>query len=129
MAKKKVLMVDDDAVFVDAVSAVLEAHFDVRTAANGKGALEAVAADPPDVILLDVMMDHIAEGYDVARSIKDDPKTEHIPIIMLTGVDELYKYRLVVEDGGAPHDRYLEKPVDPEKLVSVIKEFVSPEKA
>ncbi len=129
MAKKKVLMVDDDAVFVDAVSAVLEAHFDVRTAPNGKGALEAIKSDPPDIVLLDVMMDYIAEGYDVARAIKDDPKTKHIPIVMLTGVDELYKYRLAVEDGSAPHDRYLEKPVDPDKLVSVVKELVSPDEA
>lgn len=124
MAKTKVLMVDDDPVFIDAVSAVLEQHFDVRTAKNGKTALEAVASDPPDIVLLDVMMDHISEGYDVARTIKNDPKTAHIKVIMLTGVDELYKYRLVVEDsGGTPHDHYLEKPVDPDKLIEVIREY------
>ena len=124
MAKTKVLMVDDDPVFIDAVSAVLETHFDVRTAENGDAALAAVAADAPDVILLDVMMDHISEGYDVARTIKADPKTAHIKIIMLTGVDELYKYRLVVEDSeAAPHDHYLEKPVDPDTLIEVIREY------
>ena len=123
MAKTKVLLVDDDPVFIDAVSAILEQHFDVRTAENGKKAMEAVTANPPDVILLDVMMDHISEGYVVARTLKSDPKTAHIKIIMLTGVDELYKYRLAVEDSDdTPHDHYLEKPVDPETLIEVIRE-------
>ena len=125
MAKRTVLLVDDDTVFLEAASAILESKFDVRTAASGKEALASVAQSAPDAIVLDVMMDHIAEGYDVARKIKEDPHTRRIPVIMLTGVDELYKYRLAVEDGSAPHDYYLEKPVKPEQLLAVLEEATS----
>jgi CheY-like chemotaxis protein len=122
MPKKSVLLVDDDAVFLEAASAILESRFEVRTAANGTEAIAALEHDLPDAIVLDVMMDHIAEGYDVARKIKQDRATRHIPIIMLTGVDELYKYRLAVEDASSFHDYYLEKPVKPEKLLAVLEE-------
>ena len=122
MSKKSVLLVDDDAVFLDAASAILESRFEVRTAANGKEALTALEQALPDAVVLDVMMDHIAEGYDVARQIKQNPRTRDIPIIMLTGVDEVYKYRLSVEDASAPHDYYLEKPVKPQKLLAVLEE-------
>ncbi len=125
MGKKTVLLVDDDTVFLEAASAILESKFEVRTATSGKEALAAVAQSPPDAIVLDVMLDHIAEGYDVARKIKQDSATKQIPIIMLTGVDELYKYRLAVEDASAPHDYYLEKPVKPEKLLDVLAEATS----
>lgn len=122
MPKKSVLLVDDDAIFLEAASAILESHFEVRTAANGKQAIAALEQALPDAIVLDVMMDHIAEGYDVARQIKQSPRMRHIPIIMLTGVDEVYKYRLTVEDASAPHDYYLEKPIKPEKLLAVLEE-------
>ena len=122
MAKKSVLLVDDDAVFLDAVSAILESKFDVRRAANGEEALAAITQQVPDAVVLDVMMDHISEGYDVARKIKENPHTAKLPVIMLTGVDELYKYRMAVEDANAHHDHYLEKPVDPEKLLAVLEE-------
>jgi two-component system cell cycle response regulator len=124
MAKKTVLLVDDDEVFVDAVSAFLEAHYEVRTASNGKEALAAIAEKHPDVVVLDVMMDHLSEGFDVARQIKNDPQTSHIPVVMLTGVDEVYNYRMEVEESAVPHDRYLEKPVEPEKLLAVLEEVM-----
>jgi len=72
--RKKILLVDDDAVFLDAVSAVLESRFDIRTATNGTEALAELEREPPDVVVLDVMMDHLSEGFQVARRIKDDPR-------------------------------------------------------
>ena len=122
---KTVLLVDDDEVFVDATSAVLETKFKVRTAANGTEALQAVARDKPDVIVLDVMMDHLSEGFDVARKLKQDPDTRGIPLIFLTGVDKVYNYRMEVEESFVPHDQFLEKPVEPEELLSVIEQAVS----
>ena len=92
MAKKSVLLVDDDAGFVDAVSAVLETRYEVRTAANGREALAAIAATPPDIVVLDVMMDHLSEGFDVARALRSSEASRAIPIVMLTGVDEVLQH-------------------------------------
>ena len=124
MAKKKVLLVDDDPVFIEAVSAILEQQYEIGTASNGTEGLAAVEADRPDLIILDVMMDHISEGFDVARKLRKNPETASIPIIMLTGVDEVYNYRMEVDESWAPCDRYLEKPVPPEILVRHVAELI-----
>jgi CheY-like chemotaxis protein len=129
MPKKKILLADDDPVFVEAVKAVLESRYDIVTASNGKEALEQIAREKPDVVVLDVMMDHLSEGFEVARKIKGDENTANIPVIMLTGVDEVYNYRMEVQDSYVPHDRYLEKPVEPEKLLAVIEEVITSQDA
>lgn len=129
MGRERILVVDDDAVFVDAVSAVLETRFDVVTAASGTEALARIAEAPPDLVLLDVMMDHLSEGFEVARRLKDDPATSHIPVIMLTAVDEVYNFRMEVEQSYVPYDRYLEKPVEPEHLLEVIAEVLVAQRA
>ncbi len=122
--RKTVLLADDDEVFVDAVKSVLETQFDVRAVFNGTQALAAVAEEKPDVMVLDVMMDHLSEGLEVARKIKSDPETSAIPVIMLTGVDEVYNYRMEVGESYVPHDRYLEKPVAPQELLAAIEEVL-----
>jgi len=97
MDPKSVLIVDDDDVLVKTVTAVLESRYTVRTAANGKEALKRVEEQRPDLIVLDVMMDYMSEGFDVARTLRTNPKTKSIPIIMLTGVDQEYNYRMEVD--------------------------------
>jgi CheY-like chemotaxis protein len=124
MQKKKVLLVDDDQVFVDAVSAVLETRYTVETAANGTEALQKIREQPPDVILLDVMMDHLSEGFDVARTLKAGRETNHIPVIMLTAVDQVYDMRMEVEPSWVPCERYLEKPISPEDLLARVEEVI-----
>ncbi|MFC1572272.1 two-component system response regulator [Candidatus Eisenbacteria bacterium] len=123
MSKKTVLLVDDDEVFVEATTAILESVYEVRTASNGQEAHEAIARERPDVVVLDVMMDHLSEGFDVARKLKGDVATRHIPVVMLTGVDQVYDYRMEMDESFFPHDRFLEKPVTPEKLLQVLKEI------
>jgi two-component system cell cycle response regulator len=122
MPEHAVLLVDDDPVFLEALILVLESTFEVRTAANGTEALAAVEKSIPDVVVLDVMMDHLSEGFDVARKLKSDPRTSHVPVVMLTGVDQVYDYRMEIDDSFSPHDVFLEKPVAPEKLLEVLKE-------
>jgi CheY-like chemotaxis protein len=124
MVRKSVLLVDDDPVFVEAVSAVLETRYEVRTAANGTEALAQITAVRPDLIVLDVMMDHLSEGFDVARTLRSDPETAAIPIVMLTAVDQVYNVRMEVEESWVPCERYLEKPVPPETLLATIAELI-----
>jgi len=124
MAQKTVLLVDDDEVFVEAVSAVLETRYAIVTAANGTEGLERARNARPDLIILDVMMDHLSEGFDVARELRTDSKTAEIPIIMLTGVDQVYNVRMEVDESWVPCDRYLEKPVPPEELLAQVAELI-----
>ena len=124
MADKTILLVDDDDVFVEAVTAVLESRYRVRRAANGTEGLEMIAEERPDLVILDVMMDHLSEGFDVARKLRNDPETADLPIIMLTGVDQVYNVRMEVDESWVPCDRYLEKPVAPTELLEQVAEVL-----
>ena len=93
-------------------------------AANGTEALEKVRQGAPDLVVLDVMMEHLSEGFDVARTLRSDSQTKGIPIIMLTGVDQVYDMTMEAGRGWVPYDRYLEKPVSPENLVAQVKDMI-----
>jgi CheY-like chemotaxis protein len=121
---KTVLVVDDDPVFVDAVTAILQTRYGTRTASNGKEALERVEEERPDLIILDVMMDYMSEGFDVARKLRTNQETASIPIIMLTGVDQMYNYRMEVDESWVPCDRYFEKPIAPDKLLAEVEALI-----
>lgn len=124
-----ILIADDDEVFVRSVTAVLAARYDVRTASNGTQALAAIEDDPPDLVILDVMMDHMSEGFDVARALRSDDATALIPIIILTGVDRVYSFRMEVDESWVPADQYLGKPISPEVLMRKVGELVGPGEA
>jgi two-component system cell cycle response regulator len=84
----RVLVVDD----VDANVKLLEArltadYFEVRTARSGREALEICANERADVVLLDVMMPGM-DGFEVCRKLKAEPRTQHIPVIMVTALDQ-----------------------------------------
>jgi len=121
-----ILIADDDDVFVRSVMAVLAVRYDVRTASNGTEALAAVEDDQPDLVLLDVMMDHMSEGFDVARALRSNDATALIPIIILTGVDRVYNLRMEVDESWVPADQYLEKPISPEALMAAVGELIGP---
>jgi CheY-like chemotaxis protein len=124
MAEKSILLVDDDSVFLEAMSAILESDYRIRTAVNGKEAHQRIQEESPDLIVLDVMMDYLSEGFDVARQLRGNPATRSIPIIMLTGVDQMYNYRMEVDESWVPCDRYLEKPVSPARLLAEAKALI-----
>jgi len=124
MSRKTVMVVDDDPIFREAVGAVLETRYDVREAANGTEALAALAGALPDLIVLDVMMDYPSEGFDVARSLQADERTRLIPVVMLTGVDQVYNYRMETDETWVPCARFLEKPITPERLLQEIGELI-----
>lgn len=124
MAEKTILLVDDDDIFVEAVRAVLETKYRVLRAANGTEGLTMIGEERPDLVILDVMMDHLSEGFDVARKLRNDPETADLPIIMLTGVDQVYNVRMEVDESWVPCDRYLEKPVAPADLLQHVAEVL-----
>lgn len=86
MEKKRILVVDDDEVFLKLVEHDLtNAGYSVVTAKNGREALEFVRIQYPDLILLDIHMPEI-DGGEVAQVLRDKPQTRNIPLIYLTGL-------------------------------------------
>ena len=108
-----ILIVDDSGVNRRLIQALLGPQgYVTRTAASGEEALAAVADNPPDLILLDVMMPGL-DGRQVARALKADPATANIPIIMVTAQSDR-EARLAALDAGA--EDFLTKPVDRAEL-------------
>jgi len=126
MTRPTVLIADDDPVFVTSVRSVLRTRYEVRTAASGTEALDSISDDLPDLVILDVMMDHMSEGFDVARRLRSEDRTALVPIIILTGVDRIYNLRMEVDESWVSADRYLEKPISPEDLLSKVAELIGP---
>ncbi|HYM17329.1 MAG TPA: PleD family two-component system response regulator [Micropepsaceae bacterium] len=117
----RVLVVDDILSNVKLLEAKLAAeYFEVLTASNGEQALARVNADLPDIILLDVMMPGM-DGFEVCRRIKSNTKTTHIPIIMVTALDQPTD-RVAGLDAGA--DDFLTKPVDDTALFARVRSLV-----
>ncbi|MFC1754890.1 response regulator [Thermoproteota archaeon] len=86
MAKKKILVVDDEDRLVEMVKIRLEvAGYQVITASDGKQGLQKAKSDKPDLILLDIMMPEI-DGFEVSKQLKEAESTKKIPIIMLTAL-------------------------------------------
>lgn len=122
--RKTVLLVDDDPIFRDSIAIVLGTRYEIVAAGNGTEAAARVAELHPDLIILDVMMDHLSEGFDVARRLREDPATATIPIMMLTGVDRVYNVRMEVDETWVPADRYLEKPVSPQQILQEVEDLI-----
>jgi CheY-like chemotaxis protein len=116
-----VLVVDDDRALCDVIEAALQqAGLSVRVAHNGKQCLEAVAAERPDVLVLDVTMP-VMDGFETLRELRKNPETNLLPVVMLTGnpgePGELAEWMGEI-------DHYLAKPCDIVRLVSVVKELL-----
>ncbi len=118
----KVLVVDDNAQNLELLVEYLQSIEGCRTAtaADGLEALDAVAADKPDMILLDIMMPRMS-GYEVCRRLKSDPETRDIPIIMVTALNERGDMERAVESGT---DDFLSKPVNRLELVTRVKSLL-----
>ena len=120
-ADSKVLVVDDNAQNLELLVAYMDSlECTVSTAADGIEALEAIAQDPPDLILLDIMMPRMS-GFEVCRKLKSDPQTRDIPIIMVTALSELGDIERGVECGT---DDFISKPVNRLELVTRVRSLL-----
>jgi DNA-binding NarL/FixJ family response regulator len=113
----RILIVDDEPLNVDYLEQELEGlGFEIETAANGLEALERVAASPPDLVLLDVMMPDM-DGLSVLRILKGDPETRLVPVVLMTALNAVEDRVRGIEAGA---DDFLSKPVDDRELLARI---------
>lgn len=124
--KKRILVVDDEPDFCSIVQGNLEKEgFEVEVAYDGVQGLEKVKANPPDAIVLDVMMPEM-NGYEVCKQLKEDQAYSGIPIIMLTAVaSHVSSTRYSHYDGMSMEaDDYLPKPASAEEITESLKSLL-----
>jgi CheY-like chemotaxis protein len=124
--RKQALVVDDDESTREFVGEIMRRNgWDVVEAADGLTAIELATDEEPDIIILDIDMPEM-DGFEAFRRLRTDPRTERIPVIMLTAINDLTPdeefdeesvgERLGVEDP----EGFVDKPVNPEFLMNVI---------
>ena len=113
-----ILIVDDNEQNVELMQAYLEElDCDMLVAYNGKEALDSVAKNMPDLILLDIMMPQMS-GFEVCNRLKADPKTQAIPIIMVTALNEFGDIERGIDSGT---DDFVSKPVNKLELLARVR--------
>jgi len=124
----KILVIDDDKDLQDIMSLVLEENgFSVVSAYGPEEGLQMVRSEKPDLIILDVLMPDDFEGFDVARTIREELGLRGLPIILLTAVhvEKKVPYRFAPHEEYLPVDYFFDKPVQPEVLVAKVKELLN----
>ena len=121
----KILLVDDDPVFVDATKTVLESKYQVVTAHDGDEGLEKAKKLKPDLILLDIIMP-TKDGFHVCKQLKKDPELASIPVVMLTSFAQHKGETNIPVDAGLELEAegYLEKPISPEALLNQVRSML-----
>jgi twitching motility two-component system response regulator PilG len=122
VSKKKILIVEDEESLLKLESILLTSKgYEVKGVPNGQAALDALAEDLPDLVLLDIMLPEI-DGFEVCRRIKADSATRHIPVIMLTAKksrEDMARGETV----GA--DWYITKPFKSAMVIETIQRFLA----
>lgn len=122
MSKKKILIVEDEESLLKLESILLTSRgYEVKGVADGRAALDALAAMKPDLVLLDIMLPEM-DGFEVCRQIKGDEATRHIPVIMLTA-KKSREDMVKGEEVGA--DWYITKPFKSAMVIETIQRFLA----
>ena len=128
-----ILIVEDDKDLVNTLRVVLEnKDFNVRVANNGKEGFKKIEEKIPDLIILDVMMSTDTDGFDLAYKLKNNKRYQAIPIIMTTSFPQKMaesgpeRFQHILGENW-PVTEFLEKPVDPDDLISTIEDILKDE--
>lgn len=121
--QQTVLLVDDNAQNLELLEIYMEDVPQVRvvTATNGLEALEKVATESPDLILLDIMMPKMS-GFEVCEQVKSNPRTQDTILVMVTALTESGDIERAAECGS---DDYIPKPVNRKSLVKLVKNLLA----
>lgn len=122
--KQKILMVDDDRDFVTAVQAILSSQpYVLDVAYNRKDAMKKIESEKPDLLLLDIMLDEVDDGFTICRELKSDPEYWSIPILAMSAISR----EAGIEPGLGEHfkaDDFLAKPVKAVDLIEKIRQHL-----
>jgi DNA-binding response OmpR family regulator len=122
VTKKKILIVEDEESLLKLESILLTSKgYDVQGVVNGQAALDAIAEELPDLVLLDIMLPEI-DGFEVCRRIKSNDATKHLPVIMLTAKKSREDMARGEKVGA---DWYITKPFKSAMVIETIQRFLA----
>ncbi len=117
----KVLIVEDSLTQRELIAQLLKANgLEVSTAADGMEAMEKIKNNPPDVVILDIILPKM-NGYEICRKIKADAKTQNLAVVMCSAKKEEFDRYWGMKQGA---DAYIAKPFHPQELVGTIKQLL-----
>ncbi len=118
MKKPFILVVDDNKITTKLLRRYLEANgYEAKEAYDGIDCLEKVDERQPDAIVLDVMMPRM-DGYETARKLKENENTRHIPVVIVTALNDVQNQLKSIESGA---DDFLSKPIEEKLLIAKVK--------
>jgi CheY-like chemotaxis protein len=123
--KKTLIIADDEPTIRLLVSSILGKSYNMVAVVNGQELLDTVSQNKPDLILMDIMMPTM-DGYSACASLKKDPETADIPVVMLTGVGHDLNKVLAKQIGA---DGYITKPFESQDLQDTVKKHLAAAKA
>lgn len=124
----KILIVDDDIDFVAAISDILKSNsYNVDIAYNMKTAIEKLETAKPDLVILDLMLDRLTDGFTICYKMKHDPKLKDIPVFALSAVTKKTGFKFSPKTDGEyfEADDYAEKPINPGDLLQRIEKLLN----
>ena len=120
--KKRILLVEDEPNIVVSLTFLLErAGFEVATESNGQNAIDTILDDPPDTLVLDVMLPGL-DGFEILRRVRADPRVEKLPVLMLTAKGQREDRKNALEIGA---DMFITKPFSNTEVVEAVRELAA----
>ena len=127
METKKILIIDDDEDLTRSFQVTLESkNYDVDTAKDTTDGMEKLKNYKPDLLILDVMMNTDLEGHRFAHKIRQDPEFRDLPVLVITGMADNIGVNIkdAFSDDALPFVFFLDKPVEPDELLTKIKKII-----
>jgi CheY-like chemotaxis protein len=126
MPEAKILIVDDDTDFVLVTKIVLEQNgYEVISAGTGNQGMTMLARENPQLVILDVIMSSVLDGFTMSRRMAEDPAFKDIPVIMVTSIANTDYSTLFPADESVNINAFLTKPIKPADLIGKVKEILS----
>ncbi|MCI0515639.1 response regulator [candidate division KSB1 bacterium] len=125
--QKKILLIDDDEDFVEINRTILETRYDVSVAYSAQEGLEKAKSGMFDLIIVDLIMEERDSGFVFTYEIRNDPRLQHIPIILITSAPKLtgFTFDFQRDKDWLKVDDFIEKPVETQEFLRRIEKLLS----
>lgn len=124
--QKNVLVIDDDPDFLDYMRIVLSANdYNVTTATTAHDGMDAMRQAAPDLVIVDVMMSYVLDGWSVTREMAYDPTLRDIPVMMVSAIVSSEDDSLFPDSEGGRIDAFMSKPLEPAMLLERMKQLLA----
>jgi len=123
--QKHILIIDDDPDFLDYITIILSANgYQVHTATNASDGLQTMRESPPDLVVLDMMISYVLDGWTVSREMRFDPHLRDIPVMMVSAIVTSQDDELFAGGEVGRVDAFMSKPLEPSELLSSVARLI-----